>query len=174
MHSHHRLERVGRPLQPRLQASLQPPRLSVRPSRLQGFLKSTHSRPSGAATRTDAIRRRPMADTLIKSTTRHVRLFTARVENGQLIADSSQLTLDLDPDNEFLWEPASEQTVQQRFRELVEAHAGADLTDYTLRRIGSELEGTIRQLLQAGQLRYNPDCRVLNYSMGLPQSPASA
>jgi len=115
-----------------------------------------------------------MADTLIKSTTRHVRLFTARVENGQLVADASQLTLDLDPDNEFLWDAACEQTVQQRFRELVDAHAGADLTDYTLRRIGSELEGTIRQLLQAGQLRYNPDCRVLNYSMGLPQSPASA
>ena len=121
-----------------------------------------------------ATRRRPMADTLIKSTTRHVRLFTARVENGQLVADSSQLTLDLDPDNEFIWDAASEQAVQQRFRELVDAHAGADLTDYNLRRIGSELEGTIRQLLQAGQLRYNPDCRVLNYSMGLPQSPASA
>ena len=115
-----------------------------------------------------------MADTLIKSTTRHVRLFTARVENGQLVADANQLTLDLDPDNEFLWDAASEQAVQQRFRALVDAHAGADLTDYTLRRIGSELEGTIRQLLQAGQLRYNPDCRVLNYSMGLPQSPASA
>ena len=115
-----------------------------------------------------------MADTLIKSTTRHVRLFTARVENGQLVADASQLTLDLDPDNEFLWDGASQEEVQQRFRELVNAHAGADLTDYTLRRIGSELEGTIRQLLQAGQLRYNPDCRVLNYSMGLPQSPASA
>ncbi|MFM2080067.1 MAG: hypothetical protein RLZZ124_1061 [Cyanobacteriota bacterium] len=115
-----------------------------------------------------------MADTLIKCTTRHVRLFTARVENGQLVADANQLTLDLDPDNEFLWDSASEQTVQQRFRELVDAHAGADLTDYTLRRIGSELEGTMRQLLQAGQLRYNPDCRVLNYSMGLPQSPSPA
>ena len=115
-----------------------------------------------------------MADTLLKCTTRHIRLFTARVENGQLVADASQLTLDLDPDNEFLWDGASQEAVQQRFRELVNAHAGADLTDYTLRRIGSELEGTIRQLLQAGQLRYNPDCRVLNYSMGLPQSPASA
>ena len=36
------------------------------------------------------------------------------------------------------------------------AHAGQPLNDYNLRRIGSELEGTIRQLLQAGQLRYNP------------------
>ncbi|MFZ9149013.1 NAD(P)H-quinone oxidoreductase subunit M [Vulcanococcus sp.] len=112
-----------------------------------------------------------MADTLIKSTTRHVRLFTARVENGQLIADPNQLTLDLDPDNEFLWDPASQEAVQQRFQELVAANAGNDLNDYNLRRIGSELEGTIRSLLQAGQLRYNPDCRVLNYSMGLPQTP---
>ena len=63
------------------------------------------------------------------------------------------------------------QTVQERFRELVDAHAGQPLNDYNLRRIGSELEGTIRQLLQAGQLSYNPDCRVLNYSMGLPRTP---
>ena len=112
-----------------------------------------------------------MADTLIKSTTRHVRLFTARVENGQLVPDDQQLTLDLDPYNEFLWNTAAQEVVQQRFQELVQANAGNDLNDYNLRRIGSELEGTIRTLLQAGQLSYNPDCRVLNYSMGLPQSP---
>ena len=112
-----------------------------------------------------------MADTLIKSTTRHVRLFTARVENGQLVPDDQQLTLDLDPDNEFLWNTAAQEVVQQRFQELVQANAGNDLNDYNLRRIGSELEGAIRTLLQAGQLSYNPDCRVLNYSMGLPQSP---
>lgn len=112
-----------------------------------------------------------MADTLLKSTTRHVRLFTARVEEGNLVADRDQLTLDLDPDNEFLWEETLVNKVQARFRELVAAHAGEDLTDYTLRRIGSELEGEIRQLLQAGELKYNPDCRVLNYSMGLPRSP---
>lgn len=112
-----------------------------------------------------------MADSLLKSTTRHIRLFTARVENGDLVPDPSQLTLDVDPDNEFLWEQPVLEKVQQRFRDLVEAHAGADLNDYNLRRIGSELEGTIRQLLQAGELKYNPDCRVLNYSMGLPRTP---
>ena len=112
-----------------------------------------------------------MADTLIKSTTRHVRLFTARVENGQLVHDDQQITLDLDPDNEFLLNTAAQEVVQQRFQELVQANAGNDLNDYNLRRIGSELEGTIRTLLQAGQLSYNPDCLVLNYSMGLPQSP---
>ena len=110
-------------------------------------------------------------DMLLKSTTRHVRLFTARVGGGDLVPDANQLTLDLDPDEEFLWDEGVVRKVQDRFRELVAAHAGEDLNDYTLRRIGSELEGCLRQLLQAGELRYNPDCRVLNYSMGLPRSP---
>jgi hypothetical protein len=44
------------------------------------------------------------AETLLKSTTRHVRLFTARVEDGNLLPDPSQLTMDVDPDNEFLWD----------------------------------------------------------------------
>jgi NAD(P)H-quinone oxidoreductase subunit M len=109
--------------------------------------------------------------TLLKSTTRHIRLFTARVEDGDLVADPGQLTLDVDPDNEFIWDQATLELVQQRFRELVDAQAGADLDDYNLRRIGSELEGYLRELLQAGTLRYNPDCRVLNYSMGLPRTP---
>jgi NAD(P)H-quinone oxidoreductase subunit M len=112
-----------------------------------------------------------MADTLLKSTTRHIRLFTARVENGDLVPDAGQLTLDIDPDNEFLWDEPALEKVRSSFRDQVAAHAGADLTDYTLRRIGSELEGLIRSLLQAGELRYNPDCRVLNYSMGLPRTP---
>jgi NAD(P)H-quinone oxidoreductase subunit M len=112
-----------------------------------------------------------MAETLLKSTTRHIRLFTARVEDGDLVPDAGQLTLDIDPDNEFLWEEAALEKVRNRFREQVAAHAGADLNDYTLRRIGSELEGFIRALLQAGEIRYNPDCRVLNYSMGLPRTP---
>ena len=109
--------------------------------------------------------------TLIKSTTRHIRLFTARVEGGDLVADPDQLTLDVDPDNEFLWDQPTLALVHQRFRELVDAAAGSDLSDYNLRRIGSELEGYLRELLQAGKLRYNPDCRVLNYSMGLPRTP---
>ncbi len=114
-----------------------------------------------------------MADTLLKSTTRHVRLFTARVENGDLLPDADQLTLDIDPDNEFLWDDAALAKVHSSFRTLVEAQAGADLTDYNLRRIGSELEGVIRQLLQAGELRYNPSARVKNFSMGLPRTPDS-
>ena len=113
---------------------------------------------------------RSMADTLLKSTTRHIRLFTARVENGDLVPDPHQLTLDIDPDNEFLWDEAAIEKLRSRFRSLVADYAGADLNDYNLRRIGSELEGEIRTLLQAGQIRYNPDSRVLNYSMGLPRT----
>ena len=112
-----------------------------------------------------------MADTLLKCTTRHVRLFTARVENDDLIPDPDQLTLDLDPDNEFIWSDAAVSTIQQRFKQLIDAAAGTELSDYCLRRIGTELEGAIRQLLQAGELSYNPDGRVQNFSMGLPRTP---
>ena len=107
----------------------------------------------------------------LKSTTRHVRLFTARVEDGNLVADTDHLTLDLDPDNEFIWSDDSLKKVQERFKDLVASYSGQDLTDYNLRRIGSELEGKIRQLLQSGDLSYNPECRALNYSMGLPRKP---
>ena len=114
---------------------------------------------------------RVLADTLLKCTTRHVRLFTAALQDEDLIPSDDQLTLDLDPDNEFLWDDSSLAQVQGRFKELVDAAAGGELSDYTLRRIGTDLEGFIRQLLQAGELSYNPDGRVQNFSMGLPRTP---
>ena len=98
-------------------------------------------------------------------------LYLTVVEEKNLVFDHQHLTLDLDPDNEFVWNEDAITKVQRNFRELVDDQAGNELTDYTLRRIGSELEGIIRQLLQAGELSYNPNCRVLNYSMGLPRSP---
>ena len=112
-----------------------------------------------------------MTETLLKCTTRHVRLFTARLENNRLVHDSSCITLDLDPDNEFIWTEEVINKVHQHFRDLVAAQEGLELTEYNLRRIGSDLEGIIRHLLQKGELSYNPDCRVLNYSMGLPRTP---
>ncbi len=112
-----------------------------------------------------------MSETQYKCTTRHVRIFTARVEGDNLVSDSDHLTLDLDPDNEFVWSEEVVKKVNQKFIDLVNAQKGSELTDYTLRRIGSDLEGYIRTLLQAGELSYNPDCRVLNYSMGLPRTP---
>ena len=110
-----------------------------------------------------------MTQTILKSTTRHVRLFTAIVENQNLVPDSEHLTLDLDPDNEFIWTDEALAKVQARFRELVDSYSGNDLSDYNLRKIGSDLEGKIRQLLQAGELSYNTDTRAVNYSMGLPR-----
>ena len=107
---------------------------------------------------------------LLKSTTRHVRIFTAEVFNNELKFHPNKLTLDLDPDNEFIWNEESFIKINEKFKELIKEKAGEDLDDYTLRKIGSEIEGLIKILLQDGQLNYNPDCRVMNYSMGLPKT----
>ena len=111
-----------------------------------------------------------MTDSLLKCTTRHIRIFTAIADNNNLIEDKDHLTLDLDPDNEFLWTDESIKKVQARFSELIQSQEGEELSDYNLRRVGSDLEGYIRMMLQQGELSYNPDCRVLNFSMGLPRT----
>ncbi len=111
-----------------------------------------------------------MSETILKCTTRHVRIFTAVVKNNDLVLDNEHLTLDLDPDNEFLWQDQSIKKVQDYFRELVDAQTNNELTDYSLRKIGSLLEDFIRKLLKEGELSYNPNSRVMNYSMGLPQT----
>ncbi|KAH9614985.1 hypothetical protein KSS87_001172 [Heliosperma pusillum] len=46
---------------------------------------------------------------------------------------------------------------------------GAPLTEYTLRLIGSDIEHYIRKMLYDGEIKYNMDCRVLNFSMGKPR-----
>jgi NAD(P)H-quinone oxidoreductase subunit M len=106
---------------------------------------------------------------LLKSTTRHIRIFSATVEDNQLTPSADTLTLDIDPDNELNWTDATITAVQQQFQTLVDAYAGQDLTDYNLRRIGSDLEHFVRSLLQSGDLSYNLQSRVRNYSLGLPQ-----
>ncbi len=111
-----------------------------------------------------------MSETQLKCTTRHVRLFTAVIEGNNLVPDPNHLTLDLDPDNEFVWDEAATNKIQTHFKDLVASYSGRDLNDYNLRKIGSELEGMIRKLLQTGELSYNPNSRVLNYSMGLPRT----
>jgi len=103
---------------------------------------------------------------LLKSTTRHIHIFTAVVENNELVPNDRVLTLDIDPDNEFNWNEESVQKVYRKFDELVESYGGADLTDYNLRRIGSDLEHFVRSLLQKGDISYNLNSRVMNYSMG--------
>ena len=107
---------------------------------------------------------------LLKSTTRHVRIFTAEVVDNNLQFHPNKLTLDLDPDNEFIWNENSLNKVNQKFDELIRVREGKNLDDYELRKIGSEIEGLIKYLLQNGLLSYNPDCRVMNYSMGLPKT----
>ena len=111
-----------------------------------------------------------MEKMLLKSTTRHVRIFTADVVNNNLQFHPNKLTLDLDPDNEFIWNEDALTKVNKKFIELVEERSGKDLDDYELRKIGSEIEGLIKYLLQNSLLSYNPDCRVMNYSMGLPKT----
>lgn len=106
---------------------------------------------------------------LLKSTTRHIRVYAAEIENNELNPSDNVLTLDVDPDNEFNWNEDSLQKVYRQFDELVESYSGEDLTDYNLRRIGSDLEHLIRSLLQKGEISYNLGSRVLNYSMGLPR-----
>jgi NAD(P)H-quinone oxidoreductase subunit M len=106
---------------------------------------------------------------LLKSTTRHIHIFTAEVKGTELNPTDGVLTLDVDPDNEFVWNDAALQQVYRKFDELVAANEGVDLTDYNLRRIGSDLEHLVRSLVQKGEISYNLESRVLNYSMGLPQ-----
>lgn len=106
---------------------------------------------------------------LLKSTTRHIRIYTAEVEGNELVESQKVLTLDVDPDNELNWNEDALQKVYRKFDELVESYDGADLTEYNLRRIGSDLEHFMRSLLQSGEISYNLESRVVNYSMGLPQ-----
>jgi NAD(P)H-quinone oxidoreductase subunit M len=79
------------------------------------------------------------------------------------------LTLDVDPDNELIWKDDSLQQVYRKFDDLVEASSGVDLTDYNVRRIGSDLEHFVRSLLLKGDVSYNLNSRVMNYSMGVPR-----
>lgn len=111
-----------------------------------------------------------MEEQLLKSTTRHIRIFCAEVsEDGEFVPSNHVLTLDVDPDNEFNWNEDSLREVYRKFDELVESSSGSDLTDYNLRRIGSDLEYLVQSLLQSGKISYNLTGRVINYSMGLPQ-----
>lgn len=105
----------------------------------------------------------------LKSTTRHIHIFAATVEDNALVDSESTLTLDVDPDDELTWTDDALKQVYSRFEQIVAEYQGADLTDYNLRRIGSDLEHFVRSLLQKGIVSYNLNHRAINYSMGLPQ-----
>ncbi|KAI3417651.1 uncharacterized protein J3R85_014330 [Psidium guajava] len=108
----------------------------------------------------------------LSSTTRHVRIYAAYIDPVTCEFDQSQmdkLTLILDPTNEFVWTPETCNMVYAYFQELVDHYEGAPLTEYTLRLIGSDIEHYIRKLLYDGEIKYNMNARVLNFSMGKPR-----
>jgi len=106
---------------------------------------------------------------IVKATTRHIRIYSAEVKGNELVPSDNVLTLDVDPDNEFNWDEVALQKVYRKFDDLVESYSGEELTDYNLSRIGSDLEHLIRSLLNKGEVSYNLNARVLNYSMGVPR-----
>lgn len=52
---------------------------------------------------------------LLKSTTRHIRIFAAEMDKDELIPSNHVLTLDIDPDNEFNWNDDALQQVYRQF-----------------------------------------------------------
>jgi len=107
---------------------------------------------------------------LIKSTTRHIRIFSADVNDDKMIPSTDKLTLDVDPDDELNWGDAALQSVYRKFDALVDSFAGEALTDYNLRCIGSDLEHFVQSLLQSGEVTYNLEAPVRNYSLGFPRT----
>lgn len=108
----------------------------------------------------------------LSCTTRHVRIFAAYIDPETCEFDQTQmdkLTLILDPTDEFVWTDETCTKVYSYFQELVDHYEGAPLTEYTLRLIGSDIEHYIRKLLFEGEIKYNMDARVLNFSMGKPR-----
>jgi len=110
-----------------------------------------------------------MTSSMYKSTTRHIRIFSAEIQNDELVPCSDKLTLDVDPDNELVWNNDALQAVYKKFEDLTAQYDGEDLNDYNIRRIGSDLEHFVRSLLESGQVSYNLQSRVRNYSLGLPK-----
>lgn len=108
----------------------------------------------------------------LSSTTRHVRIYAAYIDPVTNAFDQTQmdkLTLMLDPQDEFAWTDEACQMVFNEFQDLVDHYEGAELSEYTLRLIGSDLEHYIRKLLYDGVIKYNMRSRVLNFSMGKPR-----
>ncbi|XP_021718179.1 NAD(P)H-quinone oxidoreductase subunit M, chloroplastic-like [Chenopodium quinoa] len=108
----------------------------------------------------------------LSSVTRHVRIYAAYIDPETCAMDQTQmdkLTLILDPTDEFLWTDDTCNKVYNYFQELVDHYEGAPLTEYTLRLIGSDIEHYIRKMLYDGEIKYNMNSRVLNFSMGKPR-----
>lgn len=135
-----------------------------------------------AATRVESLPRQPLAKSrnmsqeyggqFLSCTTRHVRIYAAYIDPITHAFDQTQmdkLTLLLDTTNEFVWTPDACQKVYAYFQELVDHYEGAPLSEYTLRLIGSDIEHLIRRMLYDGEIKYNLNAGVLNFSMGKPR-----
>ncbi|KAJ4966545.1 hypothetical protein NE237_018394 [Protea cynaroides] len=108
----------------------------------------------------------------LSSVTRHVRIYAAYIDPETWAFDQTQtdkLTLMLDTTNEFVWTDETCNKVYAYFQELIDHYEGAPLTEYTLRLIGSDIEHYIRKMLYDGEIKYNMEARVLNFSMGKPR-----
>jgi len=64
---------------------------------------------------------------MLKSTTRHVFIYAAEVVDDELVPSESVLTLDIDPDNEFIWSDEALQKVNAEFERLVADAGGVNL-----------------------------------------------
>lgn len=147
----------------------------------QGTLPEQQRQPKGQP-KMESLPRQPMAKSKnmsreyggqwLSSVTRHVRIYAAYIDPITHAFDQTQmdkLTLILDPSNEFVWTTETCQKVYACFQELVDHYEGAPLSEYTLRLIGSDIEHYIRKLLYDGEIKYNMNARVLNFSMGKPR-----
>ncbi|XP_021283881.1 NAD(P)H-quinone oxidoreductase subunit M, chloroplastic [Herrania umbratica] len=107
----------------------------------------------------------------LSSVTRHVRIYAAYIDPETSEFDQTQMENSpiLDPTDEFVWTPETCNKVYSYFQELVDHYEGAPLTEYTLRLIGSDIEHYIRKLLYDGEIKYNMNAKVLNFSMGKPR-----
>ncbi|GJN26871.1 hypothetical protein PR202_gb14837 [Eleusine coracana subsp. coracana] len=108
----------------------------------------------------------------LSSATRHVRIYAAYIDPETNAFDQTQmdkLTLILDPQDEFVWTDETAQMIYNEFQDLVDHYEGAELSEYTLRLIGSDLEHYIRKLLYDGVIKYNMRTQNLNFSMGKPR-----
>jgi len=80
-----------------------------------------------------------MEKMLLKSTTRHVRIFTAEVVDKELKFHPNKLTLDLDPDNEFIWNENSLQKINEKFNELINNNGYRSKVDVRNEKIGYKI-----------------------------------
>jgi len=88
-----------------------------------------------------------MEKMLLKSTTRHVRIFTAEVVDDELKFHPKKLTLDLDPDNEFIWNENSLNKINEKFNELINNNGYRSKVDIRNEKIGYKIrEATLGRI----------------------------